>query len=202
MFEIFKEYINSKLIVSEDDWMKIESLAMEKTLHKKEYLLKQGSVWRFGAFVCTGCLRTYRLDTSGHEHTTKFTIDKSWTGDISSIISGKPAVFTTEALEDTTLVLFYNDDFDRICREVTGFQALMNADLRICMSSIEDRVNVVLSYSAEEKYHTFMEEYPGLSTRIPQYMIASYLGITPESLSRLRKQIAGSKIPARLMTGT
>jgi len=202
MFEIFKDYISGKLIISEEDWAKIGSFAVSKQLHKKDYLLKEGSIRRFSAFVCSGCLKTYRVDDNGYEHITKFSMERSWAGDMNSNISGKPALFSTKALEDTELVLFYDEDFDQICAEVPGFQALMNKDLKVCMSSIESRINVVLSYSAEEKYHAFLEEYPGLSTRIPQYMIASYLGITPESLSRLRKQLAGSRMPLKLMTGS
>jgi CRP-like cAMP-binding protein len=202
MFEVFKEYISSKITISAEDWAKIQSICVEKKLYKRDYLSKEGMIWRYNAFVCSGCLRKYRVDDSGYEHITRFIIDKSWAGDTSSMISGKPAVYNIDAIEDTELLLFHGDHFDEICGQIPGFIALMNNDLKECMSIAEDRVNVVLSYTAEEKYIAFMDEYPGLSNRIPQYMIASYLGITPESLSRIRKQLIKNRISVNYMTGS
>jgi len=200
MFEDFKEYISSKVTISDQDWLKIRSLGMEKTLRRKDFLLREGEMWRYSAFVCSGCLRIYRVDDSGTEHIQRFTIAKSWTGDTGSMITGKPASYNIDALEDTELVLFYSDDFDALCREIPGLTTMMNNDLKACMSATEDRVNVVLSYTAQEKYLAFMEEYPGLSGRIPQYMIASYLGITPESLSRVKKLLSKNRVFVNYMT--
>lgn len=189
MFEIFKEYISSNITLSEEEWAKIKLVSIDKKLRKREFLLREGEIWKYCAFVGTGCLRTYRLDEEGYEHILEFSKERWWTGDVSSISTGKPSKYYIDAVEDTAVVLINTDDFDQLCMEIPKLGILMNNNLKQCLGSNQGRVDIAISYNMEEKYRNFLTEYPDLSMRIPQYMIASYIGITPESLSRLRKQL-------------
>jgi CRP-like cAMP-binding protein len=192
MFSIFKEFVSNKITLTTQEWEKIRSVCIDKKLRKKEFLLKEGEMWRYSAFVCTGCIRTYRLDDDGYEHIINFSKELWWAGESESLSTGKPSKYYIDAIEDSEICLFLSADFDMLCMEIPKLSLFMNNNVKECMGAIQNRINVAISYNTEEKYRDFLTEHPGLSSRVPQYMIASYLGITPESLSRLRKQLVRS----------
>lgn len=188
MIEIFKKYVLDKSEVSEADFSKIAEVCQVKKLRKRQYLLQEGDVWKYNAFVTKGCLRTYTLDNKGSEHIINFAVENWWTGDRESLTSGEPSIFNIDALEDSEVVLITKNKFDHLCHEIPAFNDMVNNILQKSFIVAQNRIHTFISLTAEEKYLKFLEKFPHLTMRVSQGMIASYLGITPETLSRLRKQ--------------
>ncbi|MES2239530.1 MAG: Crp/Fnr family transcriptional regulator [Bacteroidota bacterium] len=190
MYEIFQNYLNEKTTFTEAESERIQSFAIIKKLRKRQYLLQEGDVWKYDAFITQGCLRTYSVDEKGNEHVLSFSMENWWTGDRESLLSQQPSLFNIDAIEDSELVLFTHENFELLCQEILAFNNMINAILQRSFIASQNRIRASLSLTAEEKYLNFVNKYPGFAMRIPQTMIASYLGMTPETLSRIRKQTA------------
>ena len=188
MFEVFKNYIESRISITATEIDQIRAVSTVKKLRKKQYLLQEGDVWSFHAFVTRGCLRTYSIDEKGLEHIIYFAIENWWTGDRTSLLSGKPALFNIDAVEDAEVVLINKANFEMLCAHIPAFNALNSGILEKSLATMQNRISSTISYTAEQKYQQFLDKYPDMALRIPQHMIASYLGITPETLSRVRRQ--------------
>jgi len=189
MYDNFQKYIDRKIVLLQEqsDW--IRSLSVVKKLRKHQYLLQKGDVCRNHAFVTKGCLRSYSVDSDGTEHTVKFAIENWWIGDRDSLMSGEPAMLNIDAVEDSEVVLLSTKNFDLICQQIPPFNDMVNNLLQSAYNASQNRILANISLSAIEKYEHFLQRYPDLALRIPQGMIASYLGMSPETLSRVRNQI-------------
>ena len=161
-----------------------------KRLRKRQYLLQDGDVWKYNAFVTKGCLRTYTVDEKGNEHIVNFAVENWWTGDRESLQTGHPSIYNIDALEDAEVVLISKANFDTLCKSIPAFNDLVNSILQKSFIAAQNRIHTFISLTAEEKYKKFIEKYPHLLMRVPQGMIASHLGITAETLSRIRKKTA------------
>jgi len=190
MFEVFQKYLSDKIAVSKEELDLIQSLGFIKKLRKKQYLLQEGDVWKYHCFVCKGCLRTYRTDEKGQEHIMTFSIENWWAGDRESLLSGKPSVSNIEVLENTEVLLFTKENFEIIQQRIPAFKAMIEDILARSFNASQNRIHAAISYTAEEKYTSFINKYPQIFNRVPLHMIASYLGVSAETLSRIRKQAA------------
>jgi CRP-like cAMP-binding protein len=167
MFAAFEEYLVSKAAFTPVEIQQIQAVSTLKSLHKRQFLLHAGEVWAHNAFVTSGCLRTYTIDAKGAEHIINFAVENWWTGDRQSLTSGQPSTYNIDAVEDSTVV---------------------NNILHNSFLTSQNRIHASISYSAEEKYRDFLQKYPAFALRIPQHMVASYLGMTTETLSRVRRK--------------
>ena len=188
MFEQFKEYIGQKATLTEADYAEIEAVCIFKKLRKKQYLLQEGDVWKYNAFIIKGLVRFYSVDENGRENIVSFAKENWWTGDRASLLTGEPSKNNIDAIEDTELILVTKTNFDRLCRDIPAFNDMVNAILNKSFITSQNRIHSAIAFTAEQKYLDFVQKYPDLSLRVPQAMIASYLGITPETLSRVRKE--------------
>src|ERR1700743_2795364 len=181
MYGVFQKYMDCKIKLSpeQSDW--IRSLSVIKKLRKHQYLLQEGDICTHHAFVLKGCLRSYFVDCDGKEHW--------WIADRDSLLSGEPAKLNIDAVEESEAVLLSRQNFDLICEKIPAFNDMVNNLLQSAYNASQNRVLANISLSASEKYEYFLQRYPDLAVRIPLSMIASYLGISPETLSRVRNQV-------------
>lgn len=193
MFDLLRTYIVHKINDSESlddhEFELIKSVFVPKKLRKKQYLLQEGEINKFHCFVCKGCLRMYRVDEKGQEHIFQFAIENWWTGDRESLISGKPTKYNIEALEDSELLIIKQADMDMLTAKIPAVRAMINNIQQNNVIATQNRIHAAISYTAEEKYLNFIKTYPDIFQRVPQQMIASYLGITRETLSRIRRSL-------------
>jgi CRP-like cAMP-binding protein len=169
------------------------SLLKFKMLRKRQYLVQAGDVCKYDSFVVKGCLRTYFVDERGGEHVVQFAVENWWTGDLYSFLSESPAAYNTDALEDSELLQIDQPSLELLYERVPKFERFFRILTQRAFVAAERRVIDTISQTAEERYRNFIERYPGLDQRVPQHLIASYLGFTPEFLSRIRKQMATRK---------
>ena len=186
----FKEYLLQKISLSDDDWSVIAAACTIRKLRKHQYLLQEGEYWKYHAFVAEGCLRRYTIDNNGIEHIIQFTPENWWTGDRKSLMENTPTVYNIDAVEASAVILIRDEDFQQLCARLPVFNTLVNHILQRSLNASQERIQVAISMTAEEKYLNFITTFPQLNNRIPRHMLASFLGMTPESLSRIKKKLA------------
>ncbi len=190
MYEVFKAYLDNKISLTEEQHEYIRSRCVVKKLRKKQYLLQEGNHWNNKAFVTKGLLRTYSVDEKGFEHVISFAMENWWAGDREALLSGQPSRFNIDAIEDTEIVFIDKQKFDAICREIPAFGDMVNTILERSFIAFQNRINDSISTPFEERYLNFVQQHPSLAARVPLNMIASYFGITRETLSRIRHKTA------------
>ena len=189
MFELILKNVSRHITLTPEETAYFTSILKRKTLRKKQYLLQAGDVSRHECFVNKGCLRTYLVDEKGQEHIVQFGIEEWWTGDMYSFITGQPSLYHIDALEDCELLLIEKQQWEKMFVEVPKFERFFRILLQNAFVSMQRRIAENMSLSAEERYTNFLQKHAHFEQRLPQRQIASYLGITPESLSRIRKQM-------------
>lgn len=161
-----------------------------RKISKHEFLLQQGEICRNTFFVEKGLLRMYSIDKNGKEHIIQFAPENWLMGDRSSLYFNEKSKYFIEAVEDSEILFLNPDFFSKLLEEFPNSIEKNDLIIQKHVKSLQDRINSLLGETAEERYMKFTKMYPDLMMRVPQWMIASYLGITPESLSRVRKELA------------
>lgn len=187
MMEPFLHYLTAKGTFTDVELERIAAVTVVKKLKKRQYLLRQGEVCRFKAFVVSGSLRLYRTSADAVEHVMRFATENWWLNDLESFRSGRPAKGAIDALEDSTLLLWSKENWELLKREIPAFNALQEFLISRSLDAQGDRLYSAISYSAEERYYEFLKSFPDFYHRVPLRMIASYLGVSRETLSRIRK---------------
>ena len=166
----------------------IQNLFMPRSMAKGEMLLREGEVAKYGAFVCKGCLRSYVVDDNGKEHIVQFAPENWWLSDIESMVNKKPSIYFMDAIESTEVLLADMFSFQKMLDQLPGFAEAFRLGQQKHTTAKDKRIISSLTADAEEKYFRFLNTYPSIAQRVPLHMIASYLGISAETLSRVRKK--------------
>ena len=190
MFELLYQKIKTVIPLTEEEFDYCRSRFVPKKLRKRQYLLQEGDVCRYQAFVEKGILRSYSTDEKGAEHILQFASEGWWIADLSSYLTGEPSRFHIEALEDAELLLLSRPHWEELMQKVPKLEHYFRILVQNHLVATQKRLMQSLSETAEEKYVQFTHTYPECLQRVPQHMIASYLGVTRETLSRLRKNMA------------
>ena len=186
MFEIFETYITANGDFSPEDLRLMRSLAILKKVRRKEFLLQEGEVCRYKIFIAKGLLRSYCLKDDGTEHIMRFAPENSWTTDHESLKKQTPSKLNIEALENSEVVLWTRESLVELTT-IPAFKSYTERLIDNSLYSVHERVLMNLSYSSEEKYEDFIASFPDVFRRVPLHMVASYLGVSRETLSRIRK---------------
>ncbi|ULQ55661.1 Crp/Fnr family transcriptional regulator [Flavihumibacter rivuli] len=165
------------------------SLLEEKELRKKALLLREGDICRYDYFVVKGCFKSYSLNEKGQENIVQFAPENWWTGDLYSFLTGQPTKFYVEAIEDSITIQISKTNLQLLFDKVPKFERFFRILFQNALIAQIQRVDDTLSKSAEEKYQQFLSKYPQLVNRLPQKLIASYIGVTPEFFSALLRKM-------------
>lgn len=190
MHELLFQNINQRINLSPEEEEKLKTFFIPKKLRRRQYLLQEGEVCQYAAFVEKGLLRSYSIDKKGNEHIMQFAMENWWISDLYSFFSGEPSSYMIDALEDSELLLIKRDRYEELLKAIPSMERYFRLLLQNNLIATQRRLNDKLSLPAEELYRTMIETCDNIPQRIPQQMIASFLGITRETLSRIRKKMA------------
>lgn len=166
----------------------IKSAFEPLTIKKKKDLLVSGQVCNYLYFINKGCLRSFYIDSRGGEHIYQIRMDNSWISDLESFFSQNPSKYNIEALEDSTLLRISNERMEQLLNEIPNLERYFRILFQKAYVNALKRLNSTMWETAFDRYNDMLKEHPEVFQRVPLVYIASYLGITPESLSRIRKQ--------------
>jgi CRP-like cAMP-binding protein len=188
-FEVFFDYIQklSGEMLSMDDKHVFMAHLKPRKLLKRQYFLQAGDVCKYTAFIVKGSAKTFTVDEKGHEHILKLSVENWWLADFESFYQLKPSRYNIEALEDLEILQVTNAQVEEFFTPIPAFTAMQEVIKQNYAIANQNRLHAAISYTAEERYEDLINNYPHFLQRFPQNMIASYLGISPETLSRIRK---------------
>ena len=187
--KLLLDYIKKHIDLSVEEETLLFSKIIPRQYLKDQYIVQQGDVCKTVNFMLSGCTKTFYMDAEGQEHIVMFSIENWWTSDLGSFISQTPADYNVQCLENTELFQFTYNTLEALYVEIPKLERLFRKIVEPAFVASQKRIVRNFSLSAKERYLIFKETYPKIEQRVPQYMIASYLGITKEFLSKIKSQI-------------
>jgi CRP-like cAMP-binding protein len=189
MSELLLKSIEEKVSATAEELQIIKSYFTPRKLRKRQFLLQEGDVCNRLAFIEKGALYSYSTDAKGAQHVIQFAFEGWWISDLYSFFTGESSELHIEALEESELLLIDRQQHQHLLTEVAKFETYTRILYQNAYVALQRRIGGTIGFSAEEKYSRLLEQYPSILSRMPLHLIASYLGVTPETLSRIRKQM-------------
>lgn len=196
MYDRILKNVARFITLTEEEKNIFTSMLKLRKVRKKQFLLQEGDICHYEYFVNKGCLRTYFIDDKGIDHVVQFAIEDWWIGDMYSFLTQTPSEYTIDAIEDSEVLYFDNSSLEHLYDRVPKFERFFRLLIQNSFITQTNRIKESMSVTADERYCSFIGKYPLMEKRLPLKQIASYLGITPESLSRIRSQYQKNKKPA------
>ena len=193
MFQNINAYVLKSVNLSAGEMEYFNSMLQYKVIPKKTMLLQAGNICNFEAYVIKGCIREYYIDSHGAELTLQFAVEDWWVSDISSFEDQKVSNMYIEALEDCELLMLSRQSKEQLLAQVPKLERMFRLMIQRHLSTVQSRLFKTVTHTAMEKYLEFIKRYPTIPQRVPQHYIASYLGMSPEFLSKLRKRLLVTK---------
>ncbi|WP_433902695.1 Crp/Fnr family transcriptional regulator [Sphingobacterium puteale] len=179
------KYINLK----QDEISAFESFWTEKTLEKGDYLLRNGDTCRYDSYVVSGALKAFYINAdNGNEEILFFATDDWWASDLNSFSKQRPSIYNIQAIEKTTILQISYYSFQQLLAEIPSLERYFRIILEGYLGTLQKRIIYNNVYDAESRYFAFLENYPKIASKVPQYLIASYLGVSAEFISRIKKK--------------
>ncbi len=188
MFDLLLSHIQNKVDLPEKQKHQIVSFFTHKKLRKKQYLLQEGDICKCLSFVSKGLLKSYVLDEKGSERINMFAFEGWWISDFNSFINQEKAVLNINAVEETEVLMITLEDYERMMLEIPVMDRYFRILYQNSLVTKDHRLMVSNSFTAEEKYRQLTQRSPEIIKRVPHNLIASYLGLAPETVSRIRKK--------------
>jgi CRP-like cAMP-binding protein len=191
MFEALLRYINNyaSTPLSESEFESIKAVFIPKKLKRRHFFLQEGDLCKYFAFIVKGAMRQYLVDEKGIEHIVHLGIENWWMGDRESWVTQSPSNYYIEAWEDCELLLITRSDTLRLTKEFPAFSEMVRRMDDRSNIATQKRIATYICYTAEKRYVDFTQSHPDFLPRFPLHVIASYLGITKDTLSRIRTQL-------------
>jgi CRP-like cAMP-binding protein len=186
------DYFNKFLTLNEEETKFVEEVFKEKKIKRRQFILNEGEICKHNTFVIEGCFKMYFIDENGKEHNIQFAIENWWIGDLGSFHSEEPSKFYIEAIENSTILQIKKQDLLKLYVDYPKFNRIFRVLAENAMVGLQKRILQKISSTAEERYLDFLKQHPYFFNRISNVQIASYLGVTPEFLSSIRKKIVKS----------
>jgi CRP-like cAMP-binding protein len=186
MFQNINRYVLKCVNLSAGELEYFNSILEYKVIPKKTMLLQAGNICNFEAYVIKGCIREYYIDSHGAEVTLQFAVEDWWVSDITSFQDQKVSNMNIETLEDCELLMLSRQSKEQLLAEVPKLERMFRLMIQRHLSVIQSRLFKTITHTGMEKYLEFIKRYPTIPQRVPQHYIASYLGMSPEFLSKLR----------------
>lgn len=186
--ELLLQHIGKYIQLTSSEELRLVSLLKYKKLRRRQFLLQEGDIQQQAVFVTAGCLRSYSIDKNGNEHILQFAPPGWWIGDMASFKGQQPATLTIDAVDDSELVYLQKDDLENLYTEIPKLERFFRQLAENALAAYQHRLVGNLSLSALERYNTFCQLYPSLIQCLPQKLVASYIGVTPEFLSKMLNQ--------------
>jgi CRP-like cAMP-binding protein len=186
MFEQLHQSIHEHVTLTDQEWALCKSKFRLKRMLKRQFLLQEGAICRQLTFVEKGALCSYVVDSNGNRNVVRFAFDGWWIGDLKSYITNQPTMLNIEILEDSKLLIIDKTTQEELLQEIPAYERYHHILLQNAYIALHERIENALGLTAEKKYKRLIEQNPEFLNRVPQHLIASYLGISPETLSRVR----------------
>jgi CRP-like cAMP-binding protein len=193
VYEQLLKTVQQKVTLTSDEAELLKQFFTLKKVRKRQYMLNEGEVCKYNLFVAKGLLRAFGVEENGFEQVVQFAVEGWWISDLNSFFSGDVAVYNIEALEDCELLLLTRQSMDEMLEKLPKMERYFRLLMQNHIVALRQRIIASQRHSAEERYIKLIEGFPTILARVPQQYIASYLGMTPETLSRVRKQISEQK---------
>ncbi|MCT2562008.1 Crp/Fnr family transcriptional regulator [Chryseobacterium herbae] len=193
MFENIIRNVSRFIDLTEEEQKTFTDLLNCQTFPKKTVLLKEGEICQFEGYIHKGCVRLYCLDDSGTEVTLLFAIEDWWISDIASFQEQKPSKVYIEALEDSEIYVLTPATKEKLLQEIPKFERVFRMLVQRNLSTLQNRLVDTISKTASDRYLEFIKVYPSIPQRVAQYYIASYLGVSKEFVSTIRKRLASKE---------
>ncbi len=187
--EQFKEFVKQRIDVTEEELNDIVSRYQVRKIKKKEYFLRAGEVCHHEAYVISGLFKSFYVTADGIEHILQFAIEDWWIGDIASFNYQEPALQNIQALENAVVLTLSKKNKDKLYEDHPIFEKLSRIMAQRAQIASQHRIISSIGFTAQERYLDFIKRYPKIYPRISNMQLASYLGVTQEFLSRLKRQI-------------
>jgi CRP-like cAMP-binding protein len=192
--DLLLSHISRTIHLTNEETEYFTSLLQPADLKRKKFLLEDGQICKYSAFVSAGCLKGYTVDEYAFEHVLNFAPAGWWIADMYSLLTQKPGNLNIEALEDSELLLLSKHNQEILYQKVPKFERFFRIITENSLVAYQQRLMDNLSLTAEERYNNFCKRYPTLIHSVPKKDIATYIGVTPEFLSRLQhKLLKGNK---------
>lgn len=188
-FDLLLSNIAKHISLTTEEIVFFTSLLNSRSLETGTFLLREGDICRHESFITKGCLKTYYLDETGAEHIVDFLVEEWWADDLYSFFSGAASTSNIKAIENTDVIQISKNDLELLYKKVPKFERFFRLLFQNAYISQKNQINLMLSAPAEERYILFCRQKPYAEKRFSQKDIASYLGITPQFLSTLKKKM-------------
>ncbi|KFF04092.1 Crp/Fnr family transcriptional regulator [Flavobacterium reichenbachii] len=189
MYDIFFNHLEKKIQLNESEKELIKSFFLPKKLKKRQFLVVEGHPCTFMAFVSKGLLKAYNIDEKGNEHINQFAPEGWWTSDMNSFFSEEISFYSIDAMEDSDILVITSTDFENLTLQIPIMDRYFRLLFQNSLITKERRLISSNTHNAEEKYRHILKNNADLIKRVPQNLLASYLGLSAETLSRLKKNI-------------